>query len=88
MQSILKELCWFCQDTNERSGVQNPGIRKATHTLDKYETFLLKRLKGKKLKMFRKMIAASLDMSFHSNEAGFIDGAKFGAKLVLELLVN
>jgi len=85
MENILKALYWFYQENNR---IVSSDLRNAEHALGKYETFFLKRLKGKNLKMFKKMVDASLDMSFHSNEDGFIGGAKFGAKLVLELLFN
>ena len=85
MQNILKELCWFCQEHNR---IVSSDLRKAELTFGKYETLFLKQLKGKNLKTFKKMVDASLDMSFHSNEDGFIIGAKVGARLVLELLVN
>ena len=34
------------------------------------------------------MIDTSLDLATCTSKEGFIDGTKFGAKLVLELLVN
>ena len=86
MENILKELCWLCSEL--KGCVESPSVQEAAKTLDKYETFFLKRLKSKDLKKFKKMVDASFNMSFHSNEDGFIDGIKFGAKLVLELLVN
>jgi len=88
MENILKELHWFCIESKGCSAGVNPDIREASKTLDKYETFFLKRLKGKNLKIFKKMVVASLDMSFHSAEDGFILGAKVGAKIIMELLVN
>ena len=88
MENVLKELCWFCQEAKVPNGIINQDTLKVAKTLGEYEDFLLERLKGKNLRIFKKMVEVSFDMNFHSVEDGFIDGAKIGAKLILELLFN
>jgi len=51
MKNILEELYFLNDDIKMRNKIVNPNIRKAEHAFAEYEEILLKRLKGKNLRI-------------------------------------
>jgi len=88
MKNILRELHWLNDDIKLRNRITNPNIQKAGRELAKYEEILLKRLTGKNLRIFKKMVDATIDFAACNVEESFTDGAKIGARIIFELLVN
>ena len=88
MKNILEELFWLNIDIKARNKIVNSNVRQAEHTFGKYEEILLKRLKGRNLKVFKKMISASFNLAECTEKTGFTDGAKVGAKIMIEILAS
>jgi len=88
MENILKELHYLNDDIKARNRAINANARKTEHLLAEYEEFLLKRLKGKDLRILKKMTDVLLDFAADNAENAFANGAKIGAKLIIDLLVS
>ena len=86
MESILEKLCWFYHD--EYPNNMSEDLKNSINKFFKYEDILSKCLTDKELVTFNKLLDASEDMTAYTETDSFINGVKFGAKLIFELFVD
>jgi len=86
MQSILEKLSWFYHSEYPSNISEN--LKNAISEFFRYEDILSKCLTDKELINFNELLNAGEDMTAYTETDSFINGVKFGAKLVFELLAD
>jgi len=81
MEQILEKLYWVCE--GERS--HNENLSAAMEKFCEYKSLLTERLEGENLEIFTKLAAVAADITGIVERDCFVEGAKFGSKLMLEL---